>query len=216
MPSIEKVARYYDDLGDDYDKVTNDYMRDRRGRIIREEVVGRYILDIGCNCGDLMKLYLSEQKAVGVDISIKSLKLAENLVAADFVLGDATALPLRNDVFDCAVCSESLYYLDQPELLVREAFDKLKPGGKFIVVFSNQLYHIFGRTIGPILGWTIKDVHNHVFFPKEVINMFENAKFKQITHKGFAAVPFKGMEVFDKFVPSILCFDHLVTGIKES
>lgn len=214
MPSIEQVADYYDKLGDDYDKQTYDYMRNRRMQYLKREITGRKILDIGCNCGDLIKMYKTTEDVVGIDISEKSLKIGKENVDAEFVKADAARLPFQDNSFDCVIVSESLYYLDHPEHCVKEAFQKLKPGGKLIILFSNQLYNRLGRMFGPILGVAIKDAHERLFYPSEVLKMVKDEPFEKIYHEGFAVVPVKGMEFFDFFLPKLIGFDHLVTAYK--
>ena len=46
---------------------------------------------------------------------------------------DAGMLPLRDDSFDVVVCAEVLEHVYQPEIVVREIFRVLRPGGLLVV-----------------------------------------------------------------------------------
>ena len=76
----------------------------------------KLVLDIGCGSGVLLH-FTNAQKKVGFDYSFALLKIAKRLEPkADFVCGDATALPFRDNVF--------------PNILAVQIFPELKAFGK--------------------------------------------------------------------------------------
>ncbi|XP_031093973.1 uncharacterized protein LOC115998530 [Ipomoea triloba] len=50
-------------------------------------------------------------------------------------------LEFQNCSFDAVLCTVSVQYLQQPEKVFGEVFRILKPGGMFIVSFSNRLFY---------------------------------------------------------------------------
>lgn len=107
------------------------------------------ILDLGCGRGDIARLlysFLSQSgynvRIIGVDISAKALYIfcesnAHNLCA---VLGDASRLPFRDEIFDVVVsfgyASVASYMVSE---IQREIHRILKPTGILICDFRNIL-----------------------------------------------------------------------------
>ncbi|KAJ6314741.1 hypothetical protein OIU78_018259 [Salix suchowensis] len=50
-------------------------------------------------------------------------------------------LELESSSFDAVLCTVSVQYLQQPEKVFAEVFRVLRPGGAFIVSFSNRLFY---------------------------------------------------------------------------
>ncbi|GMN42633.1 hypothetical protein TIFTF001_011839 [Ficus carica] len=50
-------------------------------------------------------------------------------------------LELESSSFDAVLCTVSVQYLQQPEKVFAEVFRVLKPGGVFIVSFSNRMFY---------------------------------------------------------------------------
>ena len=104
---------------------------------------GAQVLDIGCgegrHCHGVQ--LLSEAQAIGVDLHEPSLALAreraESIAGkgppAQFLTGDASALPFGEAAFDAAICSEVLEHVPDMAAVVREAARVLKPGAVFAV-----------------------------------------------------------------------------------
>jgi len=56
-------------------------------------------------------------------------------------LNQNPALPLPNQDFDAVLCTVSVQYLQYPEAIFAEVYRILKPGGVFIVSFSNRMFY---------------------------------------------------------------------------
>ncbi|KAF5201004.1 S-adenosyl-l-methionine-dependent methyltransferases superfamily protein [Thalictrum thalictroides] len=56
-------------------------------------------------------------------------------------LNQKQELEMENCSFDAVLCTVSVQYLQQPEKVFAEVFRVLKPGGVFIVSFSNRLFY---------------------------------------------------------------------------
>src|SRR5690606_5493020 len=92
---------------------------------------GAQVLDIGCgegrHCHGVQ--LLSKAQAIGVDLHEPSLALARGRAEdiegagprAQFLTGDASALPFDDAAFDAAICSEVLEHVPDMAAVVREA-----------------------------------------------------------------------------------------------
>ncbi len=91
-------------------------------------------LDLGCGDGFITKDLSG--CVVGLDLSRKALQLAKSLFCKgsrfDFILGEASSLPFRDEVFGAVVCSEVLEHVPYPA----RTFDEK------VRVMDNQSYLI--------------------------------------------------------------------------
>lgn len=80
-------------------------------------------------------------KMVGLGLNEKELKLNKSL--SDFVIHDLNhdpRLPFPDDTFDAVLNTVSVDYLIKPVEVFQEVRRVLKPGGLFLVIFSNRLF----------------------------------------------------------------------------
>lgn len=94
---------------------------------------GSVLVDVACGAG-LLAPHVAHlgHRHVGVDLSPTATPLArEHGVKA--VRGDATALPLADDVADVVVAGEVLEHVEDLPAAVREACRVLRPGGTLVV-----------------------------------------------------------------------------------
>lgn len=90
------------------------------------------ILDLGCGKGEVSR-YISEENSVyGLDISKIALKEGKAYMDTA-VVGDAEKLPFKDQVFDLVLFSESIYYLDDPIVSLKEIRRVLKPEGVLVL-----------------------------------------------------------------------------------
>lgn len=93
------------------------------------------LLEIGVGNGNMLPLY---QKHIisGIDISERMLSVAKNRetqVRVHLFMADGTDMKFQNESFDYVVINHVLSVTHQPNLLLREAFRVLKPGGKLFI-----------------------------------------------------------------------------------
>ncbi|KAL0302177.1 UNVERIFIED_CONTAM: hypothetical protein Scaly_3039400 [Sesamum calycinum] len=98
---------------------------------------------------DLMSSWISHlpqevkyKKVVGHGLNAQ--ELARNPRLDYFFVKDLNKeqeLQMENGSFDAVLCTVSVQYLQQPEKVFAEVFRVLRPGGVFIVSFSNRLFY---------------------------------------------------------------------------
>jgi SAM-dependent methyltransferase len=78
-----------------------------------------------------------------VGLGMNAVEMRENPQLDDFVVHDLNALPrlpFDDNVFDAVLCAVSVQYLVQPAAVFREVYRVLRPGGVFVVSFSNRCF----------------------------------------------------------------------------
>lgn len=216
MIAENQIADFFDEAGHGYEESRYSFMFDSRVSLIRSAIPkGGNLLDVGCNCGHIMKAYLSEQTATGIDLSAKCISFAKSLIPdAQFLQMSASQLRFENESFDTVVCSEVIYYLDNPQSFVNKVFQLLRPKGIFLVLGSNRLYYSLGKLLGPFLGLTPKDINPTSYYGSELKSFLTKAGFKNVQRSGHCVVPIKGFQFLD--VPPLygLGFIQRVVGTK--
>ncbi len=114
----------------------------RSAQLVAERVSeGATILELAPGPGylsiELAKL--GNYHIVGLDISatfveIAQAKAREAGVDVDFRLGNASHMPLADDLFDFIVCSAAFKNFSEPVQALDEMFRVLKPGGKALII----------------------------------------------------------------------------------
>lgn len=142
------------------------------------------LVDLCCGTGDLAlnisKLTASEATVLGLDFSKMMLKRAKDKEYSErlrndiekqkkndinFILADATYLPLKNDAVERMCISFSfrnlVYRNPKAKTFLREVLRTLRHQGKFIFVETSQpkslflriLYHLYLSRDVPLIGW---------------------------------------------------------------
>ncbi|WP_297490030.1 class I SAM-dependent methyltransferase [Thermococcus sp.] len=119
------------------------------------------VLDLACGAGGFSFL-LDEMgfQVIGLDSSETMLRRArkfaeEKRSKVEFVKGDARELPFEDDSFDYVLFIDSLVHFEPSGLnsVFREAARVLKPGGRFIIQFTDlrELLPLLmgGQVVGP-------------------------------------------------------------------
>lgn len=102
---------------------------------------GAAVLDLMSSWKSHFPAEPSRRRAVGLGLNEKELR--ENDQLDDWVIHDVNRdprLPFADAEFDAAVMAVSVQYLLHPVEIFREVRRTLKPGGSFIVTFSNRLF----------------------------------------------------------------------------
>jgi SAM-dependent methyltransferase len=141
MSLTPRIARFWDAAADSFDEEADHGLRDPR---VREAWAARLtswlpeppadILDVGCGTGSL-SLLLAQQgyRVTGVDVSPKMVDLARRKVAGvSFLVGDAAGLPALD--VDVVLSRHLLWTLPDPVAALRHWVDRVRPGGRLVLV----------------------------------------------------------------------------------
>jgi arsenite methyltransferase len=116
----------------------------RRRRLVYEALgasPGERILDVGCGPGFYVRELLDqvgpEGSVVGIDTSPQMLAVAahrsEGHPNVRFHEADATSLPVEDAGFDRALSVQVLEYVPDVEVVLRELYRALRPGGRVVL-----------------------------------------------------------------------------------
>ncbi len=118
---------------------------------------------------DLMSSWISHfprppRRLVG--LGMNAAELGANPMLAEHVVHDLNAdpvLPFPDAGFDAATCCVSVDYLTDPVAVFREVARVLRPGGVFVVTFSNRCF-----PTKAVRGWLHSDDEQHL----QIVNAF--------------------------------------------
>jgi SAM-dependent methyltransferase len=102
---------------------------------------GARVLDLFAGTDSHVRAEVEPATLVGVGLNQD--ELDANPLLTERIVHDANeqpSLPFGDDEFDVAVCSMSVDYLTKPIELFHDVGRVLRPGGRFIVVFSNRMF----------------------------------------------------------------------------
>ena len=99
------------------------------------------ILDLMASWDSHIPLRLRSSRIVGLGLNENELK--RNSVLCEFLIHDLNGvprLPFAENTFDVVVNTVSVDYMTQPVQVFRDVGRILKPGGLFLVIFSNRMF----------------------------------------------------------------------------
>lgn len=121
------------------------------GDQFEKALAGSAFLDIGCGLGDqvLGAAQAGATLAVGVDTVEVNLEMARAKAAkldlTDRVVFTTDTIPTFGTAWaDVALSQNSFEHFDDPGEILRQAFEALRPGGRFFVTFGPSWWHPFG------------------------------------------------------------------------
>jgi len=118
--------------------------------------LGKYravsILDAGCGAGRVNHAIRNAEGFLGIDFAWEGLTRFQNPAGTttELAQGDITRMPVRDKVFDLALCCSVLSHLPTLELrsqLLRELARVLKPGGRLILTAMHYSFRYRRRQI---------------------------------------------------------------------
>ena len=139
-----------EDEADDATFYKDARMVDHLDATATSEITNLYskLLDKNTNVLDLMsswKSYISDDLDLSqvTGLGMNQQELDANKRLTDFTVQDVNLyqlLPYENDQFDAAICTASIEYLTYPLKIMTEVARVIKPGGKFVVTFSERWF----------------------------------------------------------------------------
>ena len=121
----------------------DDQAIDAAGQLFREVVPPNSVVL------DLMSSWRSHwpeghPKARMVGLGLNAVEMRENPELSDYVVHDLNSdprLPFEDATFDAVLLTVSVQYIIKPIEVFRDVNRILKPGGPFVVVFSNRMFY---------------------------------------------------------------------------
>lgn len=116
-------------------------------------------LDIGCGVGYACKIMQDAgYKPYGIDISAGALEHAKKRLPNSIfnLAAESNIMDHKDDFFDAISCLGVLEHIDNPEVIVSEAFRVLKPNGRALFLVPNSLspYFMIAGGTGQIMEET--------------------------------------------------------------
>jgi SAM-dependent methyltransferase len=117
---------------------------------------------------DLCSSWVSHFRAAParlVVLGMNAIELNQNAQATSRIVHDINAdphLPIVDQSFDAATCCVSVDYLVRPIEVFDEVARVLRPGGPFVLTFSNRCF-----PTKAIRGWLISDDESHLALVRE-------------------------------------------------
>lgn len=152
----------------------------RAPRVLPSLAPGARVLEAGCGDGKTLSAMISRDWTIhALDFSRSALGLCKcnpGMAAADFILGDAAALPFRDKTFDAVFLSHITGHATEPvrTTIASESFRVLKSGGRlFFRGFSTADFRAgTGTAAGPSTRLRGDGISTHYFTRDEVIQLF--------------------------------------------
>jgi len=122
-------------------------------------------IEIGCSTGintNFLATYCKE--CVGIDIDIDAVLFARSNSdpSTQFLIGDAIRVPFTDNSCDIVICNHVYEHVPDSQLLMKEIFRILRPGGICYFAAGNKYSIIEGHYKLPFLSWLPKSMA-HVY-----------------------------------------------------
>ncbi len=191
-------------------------------------VPGLQVLEVGCGGGQLAAHIApslgADGKYVGLDASEEQLDAARTAFAdvavAEFVHGDATALPFDDGSFDRIVAINTLEYISDTAAVLAEARRILKPGGKMVnisVLWDHWQLHGSDPELTSRLLDVFREHCPHQMLPLELPTHFQSAGFGGVERDLFTFLNTSMHEnTFGYWAAKILCVFAKMKGVPEA
>jgi ubiquinone/menaquinone biosynthesis C-methylase UbiE len=157
---------------------------------------GARILEVGCGRGaTLLELARQGAQVVGLDYAQTAISTCEALRSAmklddsaEFLLGDARALPFDSGSFDFVYSIGLLEHFEQPSVLLSEQYRVLKPGG-VVLVQVPQKYSVYTLAKIPLtkLGYWPYGGWETQFSAGELQELVQHAGFRPVSMFGYGS-----------------------------
>ena len=153
--------------------------------------LGAKVLDLGCGTGRHTSAVarLKQVIAIGLDINLADAREAKKRLLYEQELGvqgggvwgilvaDVTALPFKDNAFDCVICSEVLEHVPRQDAAIHEATRIVRPGKDLVISVP--------RFLPERICWALSEDyhkanngHIRIYKKKELIKRLEQAGLK--------------------------------------
>ena len=130
-PSNQQFAKIFNGIAPRYNEVSNPYLVS-----IRKTVFGNWAngtcLEVGAGTGEISRHLSQKHKVVATDIAPGMVEEIKKHGIEAHVC-DAEQLPFQDHSFYTLVAAEVIFYLNNPDNFLSEAYRVLKPGGRLLI-----------------------------------------------------------------------------------
>lgn len=190
------IAQRYDKLAADYDARWRKYNRavyDEVSRHLPRDLGGARVLDVGCGTGAWLEWLLRRHSQIALAVGVDPSREMLNVACARFAcFKSKTVVKLRqenaenfssqNDSFDLITSLNVMHYLEKPRDFFADAQRVLDVGGTLIVQdYTRNGWPFFAPSMRVFDAGT-----RHIFSPRELSEMAQNAGFRVRYARTFA------------------------------
>ena len=150
---MEKQQTYFDRLGDNFERLMDDYDVSRRCYLIfnqllkDEDFEGKKVLEVGSGTGRISQEIFSRKADLTIlDIGENLVRQVKEKLNCKGVVGDACCLPFDDNSFEVVISSECIEHTLTPQKAIEEMCRVCRPGGTVCVTSPNKLA-ISGKSI---------------------------------------------------------------------
>tara|TARA_Y100000739_G_C20610208_1_gene468107 strand:- start:1692 stop:2444 length:753 start_codon:yes stop_codon:yes gene_type:complete len=215
------VRNLFDNVASKYD-LMNDLMSAGIHRVWKSAMIdwlspasGQHLLDVAGGTGDIAFRFLERLEygnATVIDLTeamlqegIKRNPMNNSSLKIDWVVGDAMALPFKNNTFDVYTISFGIRNVTNIEVTLREAYRVLKPGGRIMILEFSKLpvpliqkaYDLYSFNVIPKIGELVANDRDSYRYLVESIRKFptQDVFSKMIEQVGFEKVKFRNLSL---------------------
>lgn len=180
--SIEKSYNFWAEQYDTNENITRDL--DRKATI---ETLSNYdfenVLELGCGTGKNTAWLITKAKfIIGLDFSEEMLSKAKSKINSDkikFVQADLKiSWEIQNEFADLITCSLTLEHIKELDFIFNQAYQKLKPNGKFFLCELHPARQYLGSKAKYETGKGIEELEVYIHHISEYLISAKNNSFK--------------------------------------
>jgi demethylmenaquinone methyltransferase/2-methoxy-6-polyprenyl-1,4-benzoquinol methylase len=224
VPEDEKAGRVqgvFSNVASKYD-IMNDVMSVGIHRIWKDAMMdwlapraGQRLLDVAGGTGDISFKFLGRAgsgHATVLDITESMLvegrqraEAGDMAAELDWAVGDAMALPFKDNTFDVYTISFGIRNVTRPQEALNEAYRVLKPGGRLMVLEFSQLpnpmmqkaYDLYSFNVIPRMGKLIANDADSYQYLVESIRQFPDQEtfLSMIKAAGFENASYRNLSL---------------------
>lgn len=164
---------------------------DYRDEVAFRYIAGDVIADVGCGEGITLEKLLKAfpgKDIHGVDSEPENIGIC-NGHKLPVVEGNVYNLPFEDGSVDCVLFSEVIEHLDHPELALIEIRRVLRPGGRVIIIFPNDLMFKVSRIMTGMIKEAFYDPgHVKQWTPAKIRYSLKSHGFSIVSHRSLPFV----------------------------